>query len=194
MKKKAIQLTEQELRSIIQDSVNAVLLEMEGETFARINKASKKAKDDIQNGNPTSMRVINNKSDGSRRFVGVNNSDTITRATNMQPEVQQHWLKDYIGKTFNFFAEDRLKLVAHLLFTFEEVTKFDIKKTILVGNVVFNNQQISGDGIIIDFTSNKVKYHERGNRYTYNLEIDNRFKPLWDSLLGQIRKALENMR
>ena len=193
MAKKVFKLTEQELRGMIQDSVNAALSEMDGKTFARIAKASKRAKDDIQNGNPTSMRVVNNKSDGSRRFVGVNNSDTITRATNMQPEVQQHWLKDYIGKTFNFFAEDRLKIVAHLLFTFEKVTKLDIQKTILVGNVVFNNQQISGDGITIDFTSNKVKYHERGSRYAYNLEIDNRFKPLWDDLLGQIRMALENM-
>lgn len=190
MAKKVIKLTEQELRSIIQDSVNAVLSETDGKTFAKINKASKRAKDDIQNGNPTSMQVINNKSEGSRRFVEINNGDTITKTTNMQPEVQQHWLKDYVGKTFNFFTEDRLNLIAHLLFTFEKATKLDVKKTILVGNVVFNNQQISGDRIVIDFTTDKVKYR---SRYAYNLEIDNRFKPLWDNMLGQIRMALDNM-
>ena len=124
----------------------------------------------------------------------IDNDDIISRATNMQPNVQEHWLKDYIGKTFKFFAEDRLRLTAHLLFTFNRVTKLDTKKTILIGDVVFNNQQISGDGIIIDFTKGTVKYHERGSRYAYNLEIDNRFKPLWEGLCEQLKTAIDNMK
>ena len=83
----------------------------------------------------------------------------------MQPAVQQYWLKDYIGKTFKFFAQDRLGLVAHMLFTFDKVTKLDVKKTILDGTVTYNATQISGDGITIDLSNNKVYYHERGSRY-----------------------------
>ena len=55
----------------------------------------------------------------------------------MEPTVQQHWLRDYVGKTFKFFGEDRMGLVAHLLFTLEKVTKLDVNKTILVGTIVF---------------------------------------------------------
>lgn len=140
------------------------------------------------------IRVINNDNNGSHRFVEGNNGDSTTKATNLQLEAQEHWLEDYIGKTFNFFTEDSMNLVAHVLFTLEKLKKLDVKKTVLVGSVVFNNQQIIGDSIIIDFTTNRIKYREMGSRYIYNLEIDNRFKPLWNSLLGLIKIALENMR
>ena len=88
--------------------------------------------------------------------------------------------------------EDLLGIPADLLFTFERVKKLDLRKTILVGTVVFNETQIAGDGIIIDFTKDKVQYHEKGNRYAYNLEIDIRTKGLWDRLLVQLKKALKN--
>ena len=116
--------------------------------------------------------------------------DKVSRATNVQQDIHEQCLKDYIGKTFKFFAQDRLQLVAHLLFSFEKVVKLDMKETILAGTIVFNNQQINGDGIIIDFTTNKVKYKERGSRYMYTLELDNRFKPLWDKFLEQIKNGV----
>ena len=81
-------------------------------------------------------------------------------------------------------------LPAHVLFTFEKVTKLEPNKTVLVGSVTFNRNQINGDGIIIDFTTNKVKYQERGSRYMYTLELDNRFKPLWDKFLEQTKNGV----
>ena len=42
-------------------------------------------------------------------------------------------------------------LPAHVLFTFEKVTKLEPNKTVLVGDVTFDRNQINGDGIIIDF-------------------------------------------
>lgn len=71
--------------------------------------------------------------------------DKVSRATNVQPDIHEQCLKDYIGKTFKFFAQDRLQLVALLLFSFEKVVKLDMKETILAGTIVFNNQQINGD-------------------------------------------------
>jgi hypothetical protein len=35
-----------------------------------------------------------------------------------------------------------------------------------------------------------VKYHERGSRYNYRLEIDNRYKPLWDEFLDELNRAI----
>jgi hypothetical protein len=61
----------------------------------------------------------------------------------------------------------------------------------LVGNVTFNRNQINGDGIIIDFVKGRVKYHERGNRYAYNLEIDNRYKQMWDAFINELKTALD---
>lgn len=127
----------------------------------------------------------------SSTMMEVDENAKINNATN-KPTVQEHWQKDYVGKTFKFFAEDRLGLIAHHLFTFNRVSKLDAKKTILIGDVVFNNQQISGDRIIIDFTKGNVRYHEKGSRFAYNLEIDNRFKPLWDGLCDQLKTAIEN--
>ena len=64
--------------------------------------------------------------------------------------------------------------------------------TLLVGTVTFNKNQISGDGIIVDFVKGRVQYHERGNRYAYNLEIDNRYKPMWDAFLNELKTALDS--
>lgn len=83
-------------------------------------------------------------------------------------------------------------LPAHILFIFDKITKFEPNKTILVGTVTFNNNQINGDGIIIDFIKNTIKYHERGSRYAYNLEIDNRYKPLWDEFISELSSALNS--
>ena len=83
-------------------------------------------------------------------------------------------------------------LPAHILFTFERITKFELNKTVLVGIVTFNKNQISGDGIIVDFVKGRVLYHERGNRYAYNLEIDNRYKPKWDAFLNELKIALDS--
>ena len=91
-----------------------------------------------------------------------------------------------------FYGQDRMGLVASVLFTFDEVTKLDINKTILVGTVTFNQTQISGDGIIVNFANGTIKYHERGSRYAYNLEVDNRTAPLWNKLMAQLQMALDN--
>ena len=182
MKRQIIQLTEEQLHSLIKDCVEKALNEMDGATYSRMYNASHRAMNDMQNGNST--RTIGNKT--------TDNDDIITRASSMEPTVQQHWLRDYVGKTFKFFGEDRMGLVAHLLFTLEKVTKLDVNKTILVGTIVFNNKQINGDGIIIDFAKNRVQYHERGSRHFYNLEIDNRVAPMWNSLINQLKYALNS--
>ena len=192
MAKKVIRLTEMELSNLIKEATRTVINEMDGATYSRIYNASHKAKEDNQNGNYSTLRIINNKTDGSRRFVGVNTDDTIAKARRMEKEVQPHWLQDYVGKIFKFYGEDRLGLVADVLFTFDKIKKLDLNKTILIGTVTFNQTQIPGDGIVVDFTKNRVQYHEKGNRYAYNLEIDNRTAQLWNGLLAQLKQALEN--
>lgn len=112
-----------------------------------------------------------------------------TDADKIEPKVQSHWLKDYIGKTFKFFGRTQLGLVANVLFTLERVKKLEPNKTILVGEVTFNSNKISGDGIIVDFTKNRIQYHDKKSRYSCNLEIDNRFKQLWDALLNELNVA-----
>ena len=177
MAKKIIKLTSDELHRLITESTEKILNEMQGETYSRIYNASHRAQQDIQNG--VDKRTV----DGIKF---VNNDDIITRANDLEPRAQAHWLKDYIGKTFKFFGRGQMGLPAHILFTFNKITKFELNKIILVGTVTFNNNQISGDGIIIDFIKNTVKYHEKGSRYTYNLEIDNRYKPLWDKFVNEL--------
>lgn len=183
MAKKIIKLTSEELHNLIAESTERVLKEMDAKTYSRIYNASHRAQQDIQNGKD--KRTVN-----GQRFV--DNDDIIMRANDLESKAQSHWLKDYIGKTFKFFGRGQMGLPAHILFTFNKITKFEPNKTILVGTVTFNNNQINGDGIIIDFVKNTIKYHERGSRYAYNLEIDNRYKPLWDEFITRLEDALNS--
>lgn len=200
MRKKVVRLTDDELAHIIKEATIASLNEMDGATYSRVYNATHKAKEDIQSGKLQTAKTITKryKKDGSLRkkplvnTVLINNDDIIKRGRHMQDFVQQHWLKDYIGQTFMFFGEDRLGIPAHVLLTLDKVTKLDHRKTILVGTVIFNDTKIEGDGITIDFTTDKVKYHERGSRYAYTLEIDYRSKNLWEKLLDQLKMALDS--
>lgn len=181
MKKKTINLTTEELHNIIESATRKILNEMDAETYARIHNASHRAMQDIQNG-------IDKRSVNGKKFV--DNDDIITRANDLEARVQSHWLRKYIDKTFKFFGRSQMGLPAHVLFTFSKITKLEPNKTILVGDVVFNKTRINGDGIVIDFTKGIVKYHERGSRYNYRLEIDNRYKPLWDEFLDELNRAI----
>ena len=182
MAKKIIRLTEDELKQLIKEATTKVMNEMDDATYSRIHNASHRAMQDIQNGNYE--RTVN-----GRDFV--DNDEIISTADELEPRAQAHWLKDYVGQTFKFFGRSQMGLPAHILFTFEKITKFELNKTVLVGSVTFNRNQINGDGIIIDFIKGRVKYHERGNRYAYTLEIDNRYKPLWDKFINKLRAALD---
>lgn len=181
MGKKVIQLTEGTLAEMIKNITLDVLNEMDGATYSRIYNASHRAKTDNQNG--SFQRSVGSKT--------TNNDDIISRARKIEPSVQQHWLNEFIGKTFKFYGEDRMGLIADVLFTFDRVKKLDKEKSILVGTVIFNDTQINGDGIVVNFAKEKVLYHERGNRYAYVLEIDNRSKSLWDKLLSQLKMAID---
>jgi hypothetical protein len=182
MAKKVIRLTEDELKQLIKEATARVMNEMDAPTYSRIHNASHRAMQDIQNGNYE--RSVNDKKK-------VDNDDIISKADELEPRAQAHWLKDYVGQTFKFFGRSQMGLPAHVLFTFERITKLEPNKTVLVGSVTFNRNQINGDGIIIDFVKGRVKYHERGNRYAYNLEIDNRYKQIWDAFTNELRAALD---
>ena len=82
-------------------------------------------------------------------------------------------------------------LVADILFTFQDVTHLNKQRTILVGVVNFNGTEIDGVGIIVNFNNGSVKYHKRGDRYDYRLEIDNRMKKKWDELLAQLKMSID---
>ena len=180
MAKKIVRLSEAELMSMINEAVTNAL-EKDGKTAMRVPNVSKTTRDDIQRG--ISDKVIN-------PTKTIPNDRLIQKAQGMAPRVEDHWLRDFKGVTFKFFGEDRIGIVFHILFTFEKLTKLSQDKTILVGTVSYNNQSISGDRIIINFDKGTVKYHERGSRYRYSLEIDNRMKPQWDALLEQLKMAL----
>lgn len=183
MAKKIIKLTSEELHNLIAESTKRAIREMKGETYSRIHNASHRAQQDIQNG-------VDNRTVNGVKFV--DNDDIITRANDLESRAQAHWLKNYIGKTFKFFGRGQMGLPAHILFTFDKITKFEPNKTVLVGTITFNKNQINGDGIIIDFIKNTIKYHERGSRYAYNLEIDNRYKPMWNEFISELLNALNS--
>lgn len=181
MANKVIRLTDEEFMSMINEAVADALVEMDGKTAMRVPNVSTHAKNDIYQSSYSTI-VHTNKT--------ISNDSLKQKAQNMWPRVDEHWLHQFKGITFKFFGIDGIGLVAHILFTFEKLTHLSSDKTILVGTVTYNNQSINGDGIVINFNKGTVKYKERGNRYQYSLEIDNRTKLKWDALLEQIQMAL----
>ncbi|MBD5239034.1 MAG: hypothetical protein HDS64_04585 [Bacteroidales bacterium] len=181
MAKKIVRLTDEEFRSMINEAVSQVLKEVDVKTAMRVPNASAKAQNEIQKG--FDVRQINT-------TKSTSNYDLIQKAQSMWSKVENHRLNDFQGFTFSFFSKDGIGLVAIILFTFERLTKLSSDKTILTGTITYNNQFISGDRIIINLDKGTVKYHERGSRYNYSLEIDRRTKPQWDALLKQLQKAL----
>ena len=167
--------------SMINEAVANALVEKDGKTAIKVPDISINAKNNIQQG--VYSKIINSKK-------SISNDDLITKAQNMWPRVEDHWLKDFKGTTFKFFGKDRIGIVANILFTFEKLTHLSSDKTILVGSISYNNQTINGNGIVINFNKGTVKYKDRGSRYQYSLEIDNRFKSKWDALLEQLQMAL----
>ena len=114
--------------------------------------------------------------------------------TDLHPDAQPHCQDEFIGKTFMFYSEDSMGLVIRVLFTFENIKQLNPNKTILVGTVSLSGSPISGNGIIVDFTKDKVLYHETKTRHNYQLETDKRTKDLWDNLLCQLKSSLETSR
>lgn len=182
MAKTVVRLTESELRKMIYNAVMPFLNEMDGKTYARIYNASQRAKQDNQNG--VYQRSVNGK-----RIQ--NNDDIIIKARDLGDRAKAHWLEPFKGITFKFYGEDRMGLVADILFKFEDVTHLNKQRTILTGEVVFNGNQIDGNGIIINFNNSSVKYHKKGDKYDYRLEIDNRMKAKWEELLSQLKMSID---
>ena len=112
-----IKLTESELNQLIKEATSKVLNEMDAATYSQIHNASHIAMQDIQNGN--FQRYVN----GTKV---VDNDDIIGRADSMEPNAQSHWSSNYIGQTFKFFGRSQMGLPAHILFTFERITKFEL--------------------------------------------------------------------
>ena len=187
MAKRVNKLTEGELNQLIKESASKVINEMDAITCFRSHNTSPRAKQDIQRDN-------NDKAVDTQKFI--DNDVTSSRADSIGPEAQSHWLSDYIGQTFKFFGRSPMGLPAHILFSFERATKLESSKTVLVGTVTCNKNQINDDVIIINFKKNSVRYHAIGNRHIYHLEIDNRSKPLWDrfkqDILLELRRSHNN--
>lgn len=181
MKNRVTKFTEEQLAERIKDITLQSLNEMDGAIYARIYHASHRAENNIQNGN-IQCSVDN---------LNVNNDDTISKAKHMEPTIQTHWFKNFIGQTFNFFGEDRMGLVANVSFTFEKIERLDPSKTILNGTIIFNDTKINGSRIIINFLKDRVVYKGNKARYTCNLEIDNRAKETWDALLSQLKMSIK---
>ena len=179
-KKTVIRLTEGQLSEIIKDITLKSLNEIDGATYSRVYNASHRAKNDNQNGQL--QRTVGNRT--------RNNDDILTHARELEPRAKESFLKPFVNQPFKFYGENRLGIIADVIFTMTDMTHLNSDRAILVGTVVFNDTQINGDGIIVDLKNNKVYYHERGNRYKYVLEIDNRTKDLWDKFMFQLHLAI----
>lgn len=179
-KKTVIKLTEGQLAELIKEITLQSLNEIDGATYARVYNASHRAKNDNQQG--ILQRTVGSKT--------RNNDEILAQARKVEPNAKESFLKPFVNHPFKFYGENRLGIVADVIFTMTDMTHLSPEKAILVGTVVFNDTQINGDGIVVDMKTDKVYYHERGNRYKYSLEIDNRTKDLWEKFIAQLHLSI----
>lgn len=102
---------------------------------------------------------------------------------------QDNKISQYVGTTFNFFGFTPLGIPVHVLFTFEKVSSLLPDQAILTGTVTYYTDQISMDTVIVDLSSNNVKYREKGTRKFQILELDNRFKLLWSDFVNCLKNT-----
>lgn len=179
-KKTVIKLTEEELAEIIKEITLQSLNGIDGATYARVYNASHRAKSDNQQGKL--QRTVGGKT--------RNNDDILNQAQSVELNAKESFLKPYVNHPFKFYAENRRGIVFNVIFTMTDMTHLSPEKAILVGTVIFGDTQINGDGIVVDMKTDKIYYHERGSRYRYYLEIDNRTKDLWEKFISQLHLSI----
>ena len=109
--------------------------------------------------------------DGYKDKLAQISSDTSTFDNELAAE--------FSGSKFLFFAEDGVGIFNRVIFILKSVSTLNKEKIVLNGIAIFNTEAKAGKVYI---TNGIVKII--WNRTYYNLEPDNRTKPLWDELLN----------
>lgn len=187
MAKKATKLTEDEMRTLVNNIVNEALEEIDGKTHARVANATKRAMQNLQNG----IRFTKTTSPLSGEKHTINYDDIITKAKKTEERANTSLLEPYIDSKIMFFATNRLGRITRLIFQPNKIKKLMNGVAILSGTVIYDGNLMNGN-IMIDFTKQKVFYTERHTRYKYTLDPDNRTVDKWNSLLEQLKMSLDN--
>lgn len=177
MGNKTIKLTEEEFYRIVKDSVNEIITEIDGRTYARVHNATIKAQQDQIGGKPSANPK-------------KTNIDTIIHGISLDPRAANSLIEPY--KTSYTFHCVNLRGTASLtIFTLEQLYLLKQDKAILKGKIVFNGEQLHGS-IIVDMNTKKVYYNYKGKKPIYSLTIDPSKKDLWNDLLKQLDLSLES--
>lgn len=179
MGKKVIRLTESELKDMIYEAVMPVLNEIDAATYARVHKATKKAKLDNQEGKFI-HQVNPNKHE--------TNDDIIAHGIELEPRAADSMISPYKNTRFMFYCKNLRQNTGIVLFSLFNLYELTSEKAILKGEIVFNNQQMNGS-IIVYMDTDSVVYYHNSSKKKYPLEIDNRFAQQWNGLVNELQKA-----
>lgn len=178
-KNKVIHLTREELSELIYEAVLPVLNEIDAREYARVHKATNKARIDNQNG------VLHHRINSNTIEP---NDDIIAHGIELEPRAADSFISPYKDVRFMFYCKNLRQNTGIVLFSLSVLHELTDEKAILRGDVVFNNERLNGSIIINLATGNAVYCHSRSRR-KYPLEIDNRFAPKWNELVDVLREA-----
>ncbi len=178
-KKETIRLTQSQLSEMIYESVISVLNEIDASTYARVHRATNRAKVDNQNGKYI-HQVSQNKQE--------TNDDIITHGIDLEPRAADSMISPYKNIRYMFYCKNLRQNTGIVLFSLTKLYELTHEKAILKGDIVFNNQQMNGS-IIIYMETGTVVYYQNSSKRKYPLEIDNRFAGRWNGLVDELQKA-----
>ena len=179
MAKKVIRLTESELKKAIYEAVMPMLSEIDAASYARVHNFTDKAKKNNQQGdyvhqvNPTKQET---------------NDSIIAHGIDLEPRAADSMIKPYKEIAYMFYCRNLRQNTGIVLFSLESLFELTKSKSVLKGEIVFNNQRMNGS-IIIDMSSLQVVYYHNSSKKKYPLEIDNRFVQKWNELCFTLQRA-----
>ena len=172
-------LSESELGQIIYEAVMPIMNEIDAATYARVHNATHTAKINKQDSNYI-HQVNPNKQE--------TNDDIINHGIHIEPREADSMISPYKGIRFMFYCKNLRQNTGIVLFSLATLSELTKKKSVLKGDIVFNNQQMNGS-IIVDMNSLDVVYYHNSLKNKYSLEIDNRFAQQWNSLCNKLQRA-----
>ena len=179
MEKKIVKLTEGELRNIIAESVLQVMNEIDAKTYSHVHNATAHAKSENQNGyyihtiNPTKSET---------------NDSIIAHGIELEPHAADSMISPYKNVRYMFYCKNLRQNVGITLFNLQELYELTSEKSVLKGEIIFNNHSMNGS-IIIDMGTGTSIYYHNSSKKKYPLEIDNRFASQWNKLVQTLQEA-----
>lgn len=177
MAKKIKTLTREELCNIIAESVMQVMNENDAKIYAKVHESTNQAR----KGNRSGIHQVDSNKSETDDFIIAHGIDMKSKATGS-------FMTPYKDINYMFYCKNLRQNVGITMFKLEQLHELTSEKAVLIGEIIFNNQQMTGS-IIVNLNDGQVNYYHSSSKRKYLLEIDKRFECQWNNLVQKLQQV-----